>query len=261
MQGDYTEEYQAYYHEELIKQLYTRPYLWATHVWNMFDFGADARAEGGENGQNHKGLVTFDRKYKKDAFYAYKAWLSDEPFVHICGKRYIDRVEPVTRVTVYSNQPRVELLANGRSMGKQESDVHFFYFDVPNEGETALTAVAGDCRDESRIRRVETFNPAYRLRERGAVLNWFDITHADGCYSLEDKAGDVLRSPEGREALLEVIGTMGGGKAAEPDDKMIAMMSSMTVLRAINLMGAVGKRPGKEALLALNKRLNGIRKV
>ena len=85
-QGDYTEEYQAHYHEELIKQLYTRPYIWATHVWNMFDFAADARNEGGENGMNHKGLVTFDRKYKKDAFYAYKAWLSDEPFVHICGK-------------------------------------------------------------------------------------------------------------------------------------------------------------------------------
>ena len=76
-QGDYTEEYQAYYHEELIKQLFSRKYMWATHVWNMFDFGADARAEGGENGQNHKGLITMDRKYKKDAFYAYKAWLSD----------------------------------------------------------------------------------------------------------------------------------------------------------------------------------------
>ena len=73
-QGDYTEEYQAYYHEELIKQFYTRKYMWATHVWNMFDFGADSRNEGGENGQNHKGLITFDRKYKKDSFYAYKAW-------------------------------------------------------------------------------------------------------------------------------------------------------------------------------------------
>ncbi|MBO5879717.1 MAG: glycoside hydrolase family 2 protein, partial [Clostridia bacterium] len=69
-QGDYTEEYQAYYHEELIKQLYSRKYIWASHVWNMFDFGADARAEGGENGQNHKGLITMDRKYKKDSFYA-----------------------------------------------------------------------------------------------------------------------------------------------------------------------------------------------
>ena len=120
-QGDYTEEYQAYYHEELIKQLFSRKYIWATHVWNMYDFGADARAEGGENGQNHKGLITIDRKYKKDAFYAYKAWLSDEPFVHLCSKRYIDRIEDMTKVTVYSNLPSVELFANGESQGGAQS--------------------------------------------------------------------------------------------------------------------------------------------
>ncbi len=154
-QGDYTEEYQAYYHEELIKQLFTRPFIWATHVWNMFDFAADARSEGGENGMNHKGLVTFDRKYKKDAFYAYKAWLSDDPFVHICGKRYVDRVEDVTKVTVYSNLPEVELFANGKSLGKQSAPEHFFYFEVPNAGETTLKAVAGECTDESFIRKVE----------------------------------------------------------------------------------------------------------
>ncbi len=105
-----------------------------------------------------------DRKYKKDSFYAYKAWLSDEPFVHICGKRYVDRVEDVTRVTVYSNQPEVELFVNGKSLGVQTSDVHFFYFNVPNaEGETVLEAVAGACRDRSLIRKVETFNEAYRF--------------------------------------------------------------------------------------------------
>ena len=183
-QGDYTEEYQAYYHEELIKQLFTRKYLWATHVWNMFDFGADARNEGGENGQNHKGLVTFDRKYKKDSFYAYKAWLSDEPFVHICGKRYVDRVEDVTKVTVYSNQPEVELFVNGESLGKQNCPEHFFYFEVPNKGESVLKAVAGELTDESFLRKVETFNDAYRLKEKGAILNWFDINAPEGYYSL-----------------------------------------------------------------------------
>ena len=176
MQGDYTEEYQAYYHEELIRQLYTRPYIWATHCWNMFDFGADARAEGGENGQNHKGLITIDRKYKKDAFYAYKAWLSDEPFVHICGKRYVDRVEDITKVTVYSNQPQVELFVGGESLGVKTAEDHFFYFSVPNVGESTLVAVAGDCRDESCIRKVDTFNEEYRMKEAGAILNWFDIT-------------------------------------------------------------------------------------
>ena len=128
----------------------------------MFDFAADARAEGGENGMNHKGLVTFDRKYKKDSFYAYKAWLSDEPLVHICGKRYVDRVEPVTKVTVYSNQPQVELFVNGESLGKQtKGEYPFFYFEVPNNGESKLIAKAGDCTDESVIKKVEAFNEAY----------------------------------------------------------------------------------------------------
>ena len=75
------------------------------------------------------------------------------------------------------------------------------------------------------------------------------------------KAEDVLRSPEARKVLLEVLSIIGGEKAAEMDDGMIAMMGSMTVLRAINLMGAVGKRPDKETLLELNRRLNGIKKV
>ena len=204
MQGDYTEEYQAHYHEELIKQFFSRKYLWATHVWNMFDFGADGRNEGGEDGQNHKGLVTFDRKYKKDAFYAYKAWLSDEPFVHICGKRYVDRVEDVTRVTVYSNEPEVELFANGQSLGKQNCPNHFFYFEVPNTGETKLLAVAGAQRDESVIRKVEVFNEVYRLREKNAVLNWFDITEKEGCFSLNDKISEIMAVPKGKQLLLEL---------------------------------------------------------
>ena len=198
VQGDYTEEYQAYYHEALIRQLYPRKYLWATYVWNMFDFGADARCEGGENGQNHKGLITFDRKYKKDSFYAYKAWLSDEPFVHLCGKRYTDRVEEITRVTVYSNLPEVELFANGVSLGKKKSEDHFFCFDVPNEGETILLAVAGEQKDESLIRKVNAFPEKYRLKEKNAILNWFDITEREGFYSIKDKISDIFRSEEGR---------------------------------------------------------------
>ena len=163
---DFTEEYHAYFHEELIKQLYTRDYLWIRICWNMFDYAADGRNEGGKPGQNRKGLVTIDRKYKKDAFYAYKAWLSKDPFVHICGKRYVDRAEDVTKVTVYSNQPEVELFANGVSLGKQSSDVHFFYFDVPNvEDTTTLKAVATGCEDESIIKKVDVPNPEYIFKK------------------------------------------------------------------------------------------------
>lgn len=268
-QGDYTEEYQAYYHEELIKQLFTRPFIWATHVWNMFDFAADARSEGGENGMNHKGLVTFDRKYKKDAFYAYKAWLSDDPFVHICGKRYVDRVEDVTKVTVYSNQPEVELFAAGKSLGKQSSPEHFFYFEVPNAGETTLKAVAGECTDESFIRKVEVFNEAYRLKEKGAVLNWFDITEPEGYFSLNSRMGDILATEQGGAWLGKTMAQLmpkkedGGNQGFEMNEGMMKMLGGFTVLRMLNMLGMAAdnvKKLTKEELLELNEQLNQIKK-
>jgi len=263
-QGDYTEEYQAYYHEEMIRQLFSRKYLWATHVWNMFDFGADNRAEGGENGQNHKGLVTFDRRYKKDAFYAYKAWLSDEPFVHICGKRYIDRAEAVTKVKVYSNQPEVELLADGKSLGRQKREDHFFCFDVPLEGTVQLQARAGDCRDSSFIRRVDTFNEDYRLREKGAVLNWFDVTQHEGYFSLNDKIEEIMKTEEGRELFTGLMHQMmkDGRKAAGFDitPEMMQMLGGFTVLRMTGLMGAMDVKFTKEQLLEMNEQLNRIKK-
>ena len=263
-QGDYSEEYQAYYHEELIKQLFTRKYLWATHVWNMFDFGADSRNEGGENGQNHKGLVTFDRKYKKDSFYAYKAWLSDDPFVHLCGKRYVDRVEDVTKVTVYSNLPEVELFANGKSLGKKTAEDHFFYFEVPNAGETTLTAVAGDFKDEGHIRKVDKFNEDYRMKEKGAILNWFDVTMPEGYFSLNDKLSDIMANEQGRAFFMGVMGKLMPGKMADQaagnGGAMMQMLGSFTVVRMVGLMGAAGLKMTKEELLAINAELNKIKK-
>jgi len=271
MQGDYTEEYQAYYHEELIKQLFSRKYMWATHVWNMFDFGADARNEGGENGQNHKGLVTIDRKYKKDSFYAYKAWLSDDPFVHLCSKRYVDRVEEVTKVTVYSNLPEVELFANGVSVGKKTAEDHFFYFEVENKGETELVAVAGDFKDYSKIRKVETFNEEYRLIEKGAILNWFDIDAPEGYLSLNDKMSDVISTLQGKMIFMGLMGKMMGGKGKdgkkmeamgfEIGPEMMSMMGGFTVLRLFTLMGGMmDMKFTKEDLLDLNAKLNKIKR-
>ncbi len=264
-QGDYTEEYQAYYHEELIKQLFTRPYIWATHVWNMFDFGADARNEGGENGQNHKGLMTFDRKYKKDSFYAYKAWLSDEPFVHLCGKRYVDRVEDVTKITVYSNLPEVELFVNGKSIGKKQSDEHFFYFDVPNKGKTKLKAVAGDCTDESIIKKVKKFNEKYRLREKSAILNWFDITEVEGYYSVNDSIASIMKSEEGKELFMNMFQEMSKGSAMASGFKMssamMKMMGGFTVMRLVSMAGAADFKITKEQVLDINAKLNQIKKV
>ena len=170
--GDHTEEYQAIYHEYMLECFERHPFLWATHVWNMYDFAADARDQGGEPGMNHKGLVTFDRKIKKDSFYIYKAWWSDEPFVHLCGSRYVDRPEEVTEVKVYSNQPKVALYHNGKLVGEQTGK-RIFKFRVTLEGENNLEAVAGDCRDTSFIRKVDAPNPAYTLQKgKSKSQNW-----------------------------------------------------------------------------------------
>ena len=278
-QGDYTEEYQSYYHEELIKQIADRPYIWATHVWNMFDFAADARAEGGENGMNHKGLVTFDRQYKKDSFYAYKAWLNPEPMVHICSKRYIDRVEDVTKVTVYSNCPEVELFANGVSVGKQaKGRFPFFYFDVKNEGETTLEVRAGELTDTATIRKVDTPNEDYIMKEENQVINWFEINTPVGYYSINDTIGDIMESFKGKIALFKVLmlikkvmsqGTkdgkaevmgfsLGSVKVTKSMiQSLLGMVKGFTLKRAFSMMG---NKFTKEQILEVNAMLNKIKK-
>ena len=170
--GDQSEEYQCLYNEYMLKFFERRPFMWATHLWNMFDFAADARNQGGEPGMNHKGLVTFDRKTKKDSFYIYKAWWSNEPFVYICGRRYVDRPEKITTVKIYSNQPEVTLKVNGKVFEKKTGD-KVFTFKVPLNGEVKLEAVAGACCDNAVIRYVDKPNPAYKLgKDGGNGGNW-----------------------------------------------------------------------------------------
>jgi len=171
--GDHTEEYQCVYHEYMLRCFEKHPFLWATHVWNMFDFAADARDQGGEPGMNHKGLVTFDRKTKKDSFYLYKAWWNkEEPFVHICGSRYVDRPEATTTVKVYSNQPQVALYADGKLVAEQTGK-HVFTFQVPLGKETVLQARAEGVVDSCVLRRVDQPNPAYQLQGKSSnSANW-----------------------------------------------------------------------------------------
>lgn len=169
--GDQTEEYQCRYHEFMLECFERHPYLWITCAWTMFDFASDARDQGGEPGMNHKGLVTFDRRTRKDAFYLYKAYWGTEPFVHLCGKRYVNRAERVTTVKVYSNLPQVRLYANGTLIGGNCGKVSTFR--VPIHGETKLEAVSGDCRDSCTIRSVAKPDPDYRLDAgRNSARNW-----------------------------------------------------------------------------------------
>ena len=163
--GDQTEEYQCKYNEYMINFFEKRPFMWGTHLWNMFDFAADARNQGGEPGMNHKGLVTFDRKIKKDSFYLYKAWWSNDPFVYIAGRRYVERTERKTVVKVYSNCSEITLYVNGEKFDTQKGN-RVFTFRVPLKGEVKLEAVCGNYRDEINIKKVSIANPAYKLAKK-----------------------------------------------------------------------------------------------
>ena len=282
-QGDYTEEYQAYYHEEMIKQLMSRHYLWATHDWNMFDFAADSRAEGGENGMNHKGLVTFDRKYKKDSFYAYKAWLSDEPVLHICGKRYVYRTDDICKISVYSNLPEVELFVNGESVGKQnKGEYPFFTFEIKKIGKSEITAKSGELIDVANIEKVDTFFEDYRMKDTNAIINRLEIETPPGYYSINDTIGDIMQTFRGKLFILSFIKTIldalkgkkkKGDKADKQDGEgmsvagfkinkqLIDLLKRFTVKRALMLIsGFFSDAISKDAILSFNAKLNKIKK-
>jgi beta-galactosidase len=139
------EEWQNILHENAWAQMKIRPWVWGTFAWNMFDFAVGTRHEGGMPGRNDKGLVTFDRATKKDAFYFYKANWSDEPMVYITSRRFTERTNAVTEVKVYSNAPKAELSLNGISLGQRQNDGNsvFVWKDVKlTAGENKVEARA-----------------------------------------------------------------------------------------------------------------------
>ncbi len=261
--GDWSEGYQAVYHEHMLKMWAERPYIWAMHCWNMFDFGADGRDEGGKPGQNQKGLVTFDRKTKKDAFYIYKAYLSKEPFVHICGRRYADRTEDVTEVRVYSNLPEVSLYKDGHLVETKKGD-KVFVFNVPITGKHSIEARAGAYSSVILVNKAAEPNPAYAMSNRQVVNNWFDGELDETCWSVKDnmaaamadaKVGPVLK------AITDKAAAARGDVAAAVKDNpaLVAMMERamqrMTVESMLKQAGA-----DAESIKQLNRVLQGIKK-
>ena len=262
--GDWSEPYQAIYHEHMLKMWSERPYIWAMHCWNMFDFAADGRNEGGKPGQNQKGLVTFDRRTKKDAFYIYKAYLSKEPFVHICGRRYADRPEAVTEVKVYSNQPEVTLLVDGREFAMQTGD-KIFRFQVPITGAHTIEARSGELSDTIAIRKVDKPNPAYSVTG-GEVVNWFDRPdelERAGYYSILDSMEAIKQSPAGAALLARMMAkvTASYGDVAKSVTLPAAVQRQMDKMPLQNLLKQAGKAVTPEMAQRLNNALNQIPRV
>ncbi len=259
--GDYTEEYQCLYHEHILKLIDERPFLWATHVWNLFDFAADGRDEGGKHGENQKGLVSFDRKTKKDAFYLYKAAWSKEKFVHLCGSRRRDREEDETEVKVYSNCGKVTLYVDGKLLSEQEGE-RIFRFCVPITGTHEITAVSGECRDTMSIVKVSEPNPDYIFNKTAAVTNWFDREEfKPDCWSIRDTLGDIQSHPEAGAILGEMMAKMRAARgdvaeASANNPVLQKMMSKMTLESLLKQAGSVPE----ETVRALNRVLQQIKK-
>ena len=260
--GDYTEEYQALYHEHMLRMIEARPYLWATHVWNLFDFAADGRDEGGKHGENQKGLVTFDRSLRKDAFYLYKAaWNKTEPMVHLCGKRYINRAEEQTEIKVYSNQPEVRLFVDDSLVGTQRGKT-VFRFRIPLLGEHLIRAEAGEASDSMCIRRVSEPDESYIFNKAAStVINWFDAAEIDpSCFSINDTLGEIRSHPQAG-AIIDAMMAKGASErgdvadAVKDNPALQRMMGRMTMISLLKQSGA-----DEQSIKGLNRVLQGIKK-
>ncbi len=259
---DYSEEYQALYHEHMAKMLEERPWLWCSYVWNMFDFGCAARDEGGVSGRNNKGLVTMDRKTRKDSFYIYQAYWSKKPMVHICGKRYGQRAGDPIRIKVYSNQSEVKLQVDGIDIRAEKSDGRVYEFSVSlKPGFHTILAKAGCEEDSATIEIVEKEPDIYVLPEvlehAEGVENWFKtvgnlnldqpMEFPEGRYSVRCTLEDISRSEEAFQVVSEAVKLTMNMKP-EKGKGMWDMMKSMTPESMIQMAGSLAPQGFLESL-------------
>ena len=216
-QGDYSEGNQALSHEHYIKSINANKWIWGSYVWNMFDFGSAIRNEGGVKGRNNKGLVTFDRKTKKDAFWLYKAFWSDDKFVHLVGDRYSLRKIGTQTFKVYSNCDKVQIKVNNKQKTVTAEGIFVFEDMEIKAGDNKITVTAGDIKETYIITGVEEYPREYSLPDdaKSMVRNWFvekDSTKRDDCFSLDDTIGDLLKS----EDILGMVGGAAGKLLKSP---------------------------------------------
>ena len=274
---DYTEEYANYYHQEMLKTFAARPYLWSTHQWNCFDFAADARNEGGVQGRNNKGLITYDRKTKKDAFYVYKAWWNPEPMVWVSGGRFVNRAPGERNVIIYTNCDEVTLVLNGADVETKKAVDHMVTFEnvALKDGENTVSAYAGDVKgNEITLCGVAEHDYRYDLPEGNQGANWFDdpaaiaarkaLKYPKGYYSIKDKMGVLMQNPQTAAILggmmQKVMGQMGGDNMMGMGKMGEEMMQMMNMMRLSDMLKMAGDKVPMEAKVALNEALTKIKK-
>ena len=260
---DYSEEYQALYHEHMAKVLDERPWIWSSHVWNMFDFGCAARNEGGVAGRNNKGLMTIDRKTKKDSYYIYKAYWNKEPMVHLCGKRYAQRAGETTQIRVYSNLPTVTLYLNGEKVGEQTAEKVFVFEVALAAGFNTIVAEAGDLKDTMTLEKVEKEPSIYVLPEVNeraeGVANWFKtvgdldlkapMEFPEGMYSIKDTMEELAKNKEALEIAAKAY-KLTMNMTVRPGEGMWDMLKSMTLEKVGEMAGSLAPEGFMESINA-----------
>ncbi len=256
---DYSEEYQSLFHETVYGIIQSKNYVWGSFVWNMFDFGSVRRNEGGTRYRNCKGLVTFDRKVKKDSFYYYKAQWSQEPFVYIAERRFEKRAAGEIQVKVYSNQKEVILETGGLYQTEQSENGIFIFEHVKlTPGVNPITVRAGDCVDQVTFVRVGEPEASYTFIDPNPevnVRNWFLDEQEEAkmfpkdCWSVMDSVSELVKSGK----TMEVIERWSPKLAAVMKERK----GSMPLYRTLNFMRKEFK---EDAMKELNKLLIQIKK-
>lgn len=211
---DYSEEFQSLFHETVYPQLKERDYLWGSFVWNMFDFSSSHRDEGGIKYRNLKGLVTYDRYVKKDAFYYYKAQWSAQAFVHLAEKGFAHRIGDSLTLKAYSNQEKLTFEV-GNQTYLVTSDTGVFTVNVPfTQDILKVRVISGSLSDQAIFRKVAELPTEYTYKDANPgvnVQNWFENDEEkaelfpEDSYSIMDPVSILLENQETLAVLEQLM--------------------------------------------------------
>lgn len=247
VQGDYSEEYASLLHEHILKIWSSRPWLSVLFPWTLFDFAADGREEGGKPGQNQKGLVTNDRRIRKDSFYIYKAYLAKQPFVHICGHQYTKRPQE-TQLKVYSNQSHVQVYLNGQLFTEADGQ-YVFSFPLKLSGKTVVEVRAKNAVDQVVLQIASPDELKQKPKTGKAVTNWFDDPINPKYYSLDDSINDLLANPKTKRIYEKILAkaTSAFGDVAKESKMPPAMAKKMNSIPLTKQLRMVSRafKPGE----------------